>query len=181
MLKIAKALAENSDAIFADEPTCNLDNGSIEYITNTLKYYSGSVVVISHDRYFLDEIVNKIWEIENGKITEYWGNYTQYLEQKEQENRTHIRKYEQYVNEKQRLEKIVDEKLKQAQKVGKRKSLNISQQQLSDDCKISQTTYSGYETGNYLINTTNLYYICKTYNISMDWIVGRTNNKKIGK
>ena len=95
MLKIAKALAENSDAIFADEPTCNLDNGSIEYITNTLKYYSGSVVVISHDRYFLDEIVNKIWEIENGKITEYWGNYTQYLEQKEQENRTHIRKYEQ--------------------------------------------------------------------------------------
>ena len=86
MLKIAKALAENSDAIFADEPTCNLDNGSIEYITNTLKYYSGSVVVISHDRYFLDEIVNKIWEIENGKITEYWGNYTQYLEQKEQEN-----------------------------------------------------------------------------------------------
>ena len=113
MLKIAKALAENSDAIFADEPTCNLDNGSIEYITNTLKYYSGSVVVISHDRYFLDEIVNKIWEIENGKITEYWGNYTQYLEQKEQENRTHIRKYEQYVNEKQRLEKIVDEKLKQ--------------------------------------------------------------------
>ena len=117
MLKIAKALAENSDAIFADEPTCNLDNRSIEYITNTLKYYSGSVVVISHDRYFLDEIVNKIWEIENGKITEYWGNYTQYLEQKEQENRTHIRKYEQYVNEKQRLEKIVDEKLKQAQKI----------------------------------------------------------------
>ena len=48
-------------------------------------------------------------------------------------------------------------------------------------CKISQTTYSGYETGHYLINTTNLYYICKTYNISMDWIVGRTNNKKIGK
>lgn len=121
-LKIAKALAENSDAIFADEPTCNLDNESIKYITNTLKYYAGSVVVISHDRYFLDEIVNKIWEIENGQITEYWGNYTQYLEQKEQENQTRIRKYEQYVNEKQRLEKIVDEKLKQAQKVGKRKN-----------------------------------------------------------
>ena len=40
----------------------------------------------------------------------------------------------------------------------------LSQQKLSDDCKISQTTYSGYETGHYLINTTNLYYICKTYN-----------------
>lgn len=121
-LKIAKALAENSDAIFADEPTCNLDNESIEYITNTLKYYFGSVVVISHDRCFLDEIVNKIWEIENGKITEYWGNYTQYLEQKEQEKQTHLRKYEQYINEKQRLEKIVNEKLKQAQKLEKSKN-----------------------------------------------------------
>ena len=121
-LKIAKALSENSDAIFADEPTCNLDKDSIDYITNTLKYYSGSVVVISHDRYFLDEVINKIWEIENGKIIEYWGNYTDYLEQKEQENQTHLRKYEQYINEKQRLEKIVDEKLKQAQKVGKSKN-----------------------------------------------------------
>lgn len=59
--------------------------------------------------------------------------------------------------------------------------LNLSQQQLADECKISQTTYSGYETGHYLINTSNLYYICKTYNVSMDWIMGRTNNSKIGK
>ena len=58
-----------------------------------------------------------------------------------------------------------------------RKKLKITQQVLSDECKISQTTYSGYETGHYLINTTNLYYICKTYNISVDWILGRT--KKI--
>lgn len=71
-------------------------------------------------------------------------------------------------------------------KIGKklkelRKSLNLSQQELADDCKISQTTYSGYETGHYLISTHNLYYICKTYNISMDYIVGRTNNKQIKK
>ena len=120
-LKIAKAFSENNDVIFADEPTCNLDNESIEYITNTLKYYSGSVVVISHDRYFLDEVVNKIWEIENGKIKEYWGNYSDYLEQKELENQTQLRNYEQYISEKQRLEKIIDEKMKQAQKVGKSK------------------------------------------------------------
>lgn len=60
-----------------------------------------------------------------------------------------------------------------------RKSLKLSQQALSDECKISQTTYSGYETGQYLINTTNLYYICKTYNVSIDYLVGRTNNIKI--
>ena len=62
-----------------------------------------------------------------------------------------------------------------------RKSLNISQQKLSDDCKISQTTYSTYETGRYLINTITIYTICKKYNISMDYLVGRTNNKKLGK
>lgn len=60
-----------------------------------------------------------------------------------------------------------------------RKSLNISQQALSDECKLSQTTYSGYETGKYLITTTNLYYICKTYKVSMDYIVNRTNNKNL--
>ena len=62
-----------------------------------------------------------------------------------------------------------------------RKSLNISQQKLSDDCKISQTTYSGYETGYSLIKIIPAYSICKTYNISFDWLVGRTNNIKISK
>ncbi len=72
------------------------------------------------------------------------------------------------------------------EKIGKklkelRTNLNLSQQALADECKISQTTYSGYETGHYLINTTNLYYICKTYNISMDYLVGRTNTPIISK
>ena len=71
-------------------------------------------------------------------------------------------------------------------KIGKklkelRTKLNLSQQALADDCNFSQTTYSGYETGHYLINTTNLYYICKTYNVSMDYLVGRTDNSKISK
>lgn len=58
-----------------------------------------------------------------------------------------------------------------------RKSLKLSQQQLSEECKISQTTYSGYETGTYLISTMNLYAICKKYNVSMDYVVGRNENK----
>ena len=78
--------------------------------------------------------------------------------------------------------KFTTDKIKISKKLKElRNKLGISQQKLSDDCKISQTTYSGYETGNYLINTMNLYYICKTYNVSMDWIVGRTNNSRIDK
>ena len=69
-------------------------------------------------------------------------------------------------------------------KIGKRlkevrTSLKITQEKLSDDCKIAQTTYSDYERGRTLITTNNLYYICKTYNISMDYIVGRCEKREI--
>jgi macrolide transport system ATP-binding/permease protein len=121
-LKIAKALSESSDVIFADEPTCNLDEESIKYITNSLKFFTGSIVVISHDRYFLDEVVNKIWEIKDEKIIEYCGNYTDYLNQKELEKQSHLKDYEQYISEKERLYKSMEIKLKQAGKIGKSKN-----------------------------------------------------------
>ena len=57
-----------------------------------------------------------------------------------------------------------------------RTKLNLSQQSLADNCNFSQATYSTYETGKYLINTITIYTICKTYNVSMDWLVGRTKN-----
>ena len=62
-----------------------------------------------------------------------------------------------------------------------RNSFNLSQQKFAEKCGLSQTTYSHYETGLNLITTTAIFSICKTYNISMDWIVGRTNNPKISK
>ena len=62
-----------------------------------------------------------------------------------------------------------------------RDSFNLSQEKFAKKCGLSQTTYSHYETGFNLITTTNAYSICKTYNVSMDWLVGRTNNSKINK
>lgn len=62
-----------------------------------------------------------------------------------------------------------------------RNSLNLSQLNFADKVGLSQTTYSHYETGLNLITTINAYSICKTYNVSMDWLVGRTNNSKIIK
>lgn len=64
---------------------------------------------------------------------------------------------------------------------GLRNKLNLSQQALADDCNFSQATYSTYETGKFLINTITIYTICKTYNVSMDYIVGRSTNPKINK
>ena len=78
-----------------------------------------------------------------------------------------------------KYDKIKTDKKKIGSKLKEiRNELNLSQQQLADDCKISQTTYSTYETGRYLINTITIYTICKKYNISMDYLVGRTKNKK---
>ena len=62
-----------------------------------------------------------------------------------------------------------------------RTELNLSQEKFADKCGISQTTYSHYETGFNLITTTTAYSICKTYGVSMDWLVGKTSNKKISK
>lgn len=70
--------------------------------------------------------------------------------------------------------RLIGNKLKEV-----RKSFNLSQIQFANKCGISQTTYSHYETGLNLINTINAYAICKTYNISMDYLVGRTNKKHI--
>ncbi|SHI27709.1 hypothetical protein [Desulfosporosinus lacus] len=68
-LKIAQALSEQVHGIFADEPTSHLDRAGIDFLIGQLKYFSGALLVISHDRYFLDEVIDKIWELKDGKIT----------------------------------------------------------------------------------------------------------------
>ena len=77
---------------------------------------------------------------------------------------------------------IKPDKVKIGNKLKKlRNSFNLSQQKFAEKCGLSQTTYSHYETGLNLITTTAIFSICKTYNISMDYLVGRTNNPKIAK
>ena len=70
--------------------------------------------------------------------------------------------------------KLIGKKLKDL-----RNNFNLSQEKFANKCGLSQTTYSHYETGFNLITTTNAYLICRTYNVSMDWLVGRINNSKI--
>ncbi len=116
-LKIARALSEQVHGIFADEPTCHLDREGIDFLIGQLIYFSGALLIISHDRYFLDQVVNKIWELKDGKITEYWGNYSDYLNQKEEERQSQAAKYCQIAAERERLEQAAEEKRKQARKI----------------------------------------------------------------
>lgn len=116
-LKIAQALSGEVHGIFADEPTSHLDREGIDFLVNRLKHYSGALLIISHDRYFLDQVVDKIWELKDGKITEYWGGYTDYWVHKEEERQSQFTQYKQYVEERERLEQVVNEKKSQARKL----------------------------------------------------------------
>jgi macrolide transport system ATP-binding/permease protein len=115
--KIASALSSQAHAIFADEPTCHLDREGIDLLIGQFKSFDGALLIVSHDRYFLDNAVDKIWELKDGKITEYWGGYSDYLEQKEEERRRQSAQYDQAMQEKGRLERSAEDKRKQARQV----------------------------------------------------------------
>ena len=79
---LLKLLLEDNNLLLMDEPTNHLDMESKETLEEALKGYEGSLITVSHDRWFLDQVVNRIWELENGVVTVYYGNYTDYIRAK---------------------------------------------------------------------------------------------------
>lgn len=106
-IKISNALTENKELLIADEPTSNLDRGTISSLQSTLKNYNGALLLVSHDRDFLDNLCNTIVEIENGKINVYPGNYTNYLNLKKSDVARKEKEYNSYIKEKNRLENAI--------------------------------------------------------------------------
>ena len=82
-LRLAKLLLQKPDVLILDEPTNHLDFATMEWLESYLKEYRGAVLVVSHDRYFLDSICNRIWEVEQGTLIAYKGTFSAYLPQKE--------------------------------------------------------------------------------------------------
>lgn len=83
-VSMAGALIRPSDLLILDEPTNHIDNETIEFLEEYLKTRKGALLMVTHDRYFLNRVVNRIWEIEKGKLYSYQGSYTKFLELKEQ-------------------------------------------------------------------------------------------------
>lgn len=81
---IASALIQPSDILLLDEPTNHIDSETVQFLEEQLKKYRGAIVMVTHDRYFLNSITRKIVEVDNGNIFEYYGSYSVYLEQKAQ-------------------------------------------------------------------------------------------------
>ncbi len=106
-LALAALLLKKPDLLLLDEPTNHLDIGTLKWLEQYLKAYSGTIVLISHDRYFLDQTVNRILEIENHKLVTYEGNYSVYAEKKRLKEADELRKYEHQQKELQRQEEII--------------------------------------------------------------------------
>lgn len=103
-----KLLLSKPDILLLDEPTNHLDITAIEWLEKYLKNYPNAVVIVSHDRMFLDRIVNKVYEIEYGKLTEYTGNYADFENQKKTNYEKQLKDYEYQQAEIKRLKAIAD-------------------------------------------------------------------------
>ena len=79
---LLKLLLEENNLLLMDEPTNHLDMDSKDTLEEALKGYEGSLITVSHDRWFLDQVVNRIWELQDGVVTVYYGNYTDYIRAK---------------------------------------------------------------------------------------------------
>ena len=106
---LAKILMSDSDLLLLDEPTNHLDIASLEWLEGYLSAYRGAFLLISHDRYFLDRVCNRIFELEHGGMHLYSGNYTQSMEKKMDEREFAERKYQNTLREIKRIEGIIEQ------------------------------------------------------------------------
>lgn len=100
---LAAALLEEPDLLLLDEPTNHLDLASIEWLENFLRTYNGAVMVVSHDRYFLDQVVTRIFDLEDGKLTFYQGNYSDFVKEKEARL---LAQFQQYQEQQKKIKKM---------------------------------------------------------------------------
>ncbi|AFQ29580.1 ABC transporter ATP-binding protein [Bacillus thuringiensis serovar israelensis] len=102
-VSLAYMLLQKPDLLLLDEPTNHLDLFAVEWLEQFLKEYNGTVMVISHDRYFLDEVVTKIFDLEDGEIHVYHTNYSQFVEEKEERL---LREFQAYQEQQKKIKKM---------------------------------------------------------------------------
>lgn len=103
---VAKMLLEEPEILLLDEPTNNLDIKTLEWLEDYIKQYKGSVLVVSHDRYFLDHVIGRVLELDTDGIEEYDGNYSKYIQDKEQRFLERYKAYEnnQYITHRMEMQ-----------------------------------------------------------------------------
>lgn len=106
-LYLAVILAQDPTTLLLDEPTNHLDIDSILSLSDYISSFRGKVITVSHDRAFLDSVVNKIWELDSGKFKEYQGNYSKYEEEKQKALEIQQKAYINWAKKREQLEKLI--------------------------------------------------------------------------
>lgn len=113
-LALAKLLLEEPNLLILDEPTNHLDFETLMWLEDYLKVYKGAIIIVSHDRYFLNKVCTRICEIEQGRLTSYRGDYSSYLVQKKMNSERQLKEYEAQQKEIAKLEDYVAKNLVRA-------------------------------------------------------------------
>ena len=113
-LALAKILLENPSFLILDEPTNHLDIETLLWLENYLKNYRGAILIVSHDRYFLDKVTTETLELSRGKLEKYVGNYSQYIKLKAEKLATQAKQYDKQQKEIASLEDFVNRNLARA-------------------------------------------------------------------
>ncbi|MCS7084823.1 MAG: ABC-F family ATP-binding cassette domain-containing protein [Bacteroidia bacterium] len=139
---LAQILLRRPDLLLLDEPTNHLDLPSIRWVENYIRDYDGAVVVVSHDRHFLDQICSKIVEISSGKLHHYTGNYSQYLTQKEERKAIQKAAYENQQREIRKTQQLIERFRAQANKAAQAQSWikQLERMELVDEPEAEEAT-----------------------------------------
>jgi ATP-binding cassette subfamily F protein 3 len=164
---LAKMILQNPDILLLDEPTNHLDLPSIEWIEKYLQGYPGSVIIVSHDRYFLDKMVTKIVEISQQTLNHYTGDYSYFEKEKEIRNDFQLREYENQQEFISQQERFIDRfkakasKAKQAQSLVKKLDrLEKIEAPINETSKINFSFQVGIQPGKIM---TTLNHVRKSY------------------
>lgn len=121
-LSMAQMLLSEPDLLLLDEPTNHLDMETTEWLENYLTHFKGAIVIISHDRYFLDKIVNQVYDVALGSVKKYVGNYSKFLKERAAHYEKVMAEYERQQSEIKKLETFVEKNITRASTSGMAKS-----------------------------------------------------------
>ena len=136
-LSMAKLLLSEPDLLILDEPTNHLDMENVAWLENYLSSYNGAIVIVSHDRYFLDKVVNVVYNLEFGKLKKYVGNYSKFLKQYEEAYEKQLKEFTSQQKDIKRLEEFVQKNIARAStsKMAKSRQKVLDKMELIDNPK----------------------------------------------
>lgn len=171
-LYFSKIISNNPDILILDEPTNNLDWESTEFIKDSILKFEGGVLMVSHDRFFLDEVVSKIYELDNKTLKMYSGNYTFYANEKKLEKERALLEYEEYRKKKKKLEDAAKKYMEKANRYNNISTNDFQRHKAAKVAKRSKAIISRLENS----DEKEKPFIPKEINIEIDNADNKTSN-----